>query len=32
MLAREMLTRALPHTGSLGPRGSAQVMLGLVSF
>jgi glycosyltransferase involved in cell wall biosynthesis len=31
MLAREMLTRALPHTGSLGPRGSAQVVLGLVT-
>jgi hypothetical protein len=31
MLAREMLTRALPHTGNLGPRGSAQVVLGLVT-
>jgi glycosyltransferase involved in cell wall biosynthesis len=31
MLAREMLTRALPHTGDLGPRGSAQVVLGLVT-
>ena len=30
MLAREMLTRALPHTGNLGPRGGAQVVLGLV--
>ncbi|HLF09923.1 MAG TPA: glycosyltransferase family 4 protein, partial [Gammaproteobacteria bacterium] len=29
-LAREMLTRALPHTGNLGPRGGAQVVLGLV--
>ena len=31
MLAREMLTRALPHTSDLGPRGSAQVILGLVT-
>jgi glycosyltransferase involved in cell wall biosynthesis len=31
MLAREMLTRALPHTGDLGPRGTAQVVLGLVT-
>lgn len=31
MLAREMLTRALPHIGNLGPRGSAQVVLGLVT-
>lgn len=32
MLAREMLLRALPHAGSLGPRGAAQTVLGLVSF
>lgn len=32
MLAREMLARALPHTRDLGPRGSAQVALGLVEI
>jgi len=31
VLAREMLTRALRHVGNLGPRGSAQVALGLVA-
>jgi hypothetical protein len=31
MLAREMLTRALAHTAELGPRGTAQVVLGLVT-
>jgi hypothetical protein len=31
-LAREMLDRALPHIGHLGPRGTAQVVLGLVSL
>jgi glycosyltransferase involved in cell wall biosynthesis len=31
-LAREMLMRALPHTRNLGPRGSAQVVLGLVTL
>jgi len=31
-LAREMLHRALPHATKLGPRGTAQVALGLVSF
>jgi hypothetical protein len=31
MLARDMLARALPHTGHLGPRGGAQVVLGLVT-
>jgi glycosyltransferase involved in cell wall biosynthesis len=32
LLAREMLTRALPHARELGPRGSAQVILGIVSL
>lgn len=31
MLARDMLARALPHSGELGPRGTAQAILGLVS-
>jgi glycosyltransferase involved in cell wall biosynthesis len=31
-LAREMLERALPHTRELGPRGTAQAALGLVSY
>jgi glycosyltransferase involved in cell wall biosynthesis len=31
-LAREMLMRALPHVEGLGPRGTAQAMLGLVSM
>lgn len=31
-LAREMLLRALPHARELGPRGTAQAALGLVSF
>jgi hypothetical protein len=31
-LAREMLVRALPHAYGLGPRGSAQAALGLVSL
>ncbi|HET6332114.1 MAG TPA: glycosyltransferase family 4 protein [Polyangiales bacterium] len=31
MLARDMLNRALPHAEALGPRGSAQALLGLVS-
>jgi glycosyltransferase involved in cell wall biosynthesis len=30
-LAREMLSRALPHARDLGPRGTAQTVLGLVS-
>jgi hypothetical protein len=30
LLAREMLTRALPHVRTLGPRGTAQTVLGLV--
>ncbi len=32
MLAREMCTRALPHARELGPRGTAHVILGLVSL
>ena len=32
LLAREMLHRALPHARDLGPRGTAQAALGLVSF
>jgi len=32
LLARDMLTRALPHAIALGPRGTAQVILGLVSM
>jgi glycosyltransferase involved in cell wall biosynthesis len=32
LLARDMLTRALPHSRSLGPRGTAQSILGLVSL
>ncbi|MBN1240879.1 MAG: glycosyltransferase, partial [Gammaproteobacteria bacterium] len=32
LLAREMLTRALPHARGLGPRGTALAILGLVSF
>ena len=32
MLAREMLMNALPHAQELGPRGTAQVVLGLVAF
>ena len=32
LLAREMLQRAVPHAHALGPRGSAQVILGLVSI
>ncbi|MEO8463946.1 MAG: glycosyltransferase [Gammaproteobacteria bacterium] len=32
VLAREMLTRALPHARNLGPRGTAQTALGLVSL
>ena len=31
MLARDMLARALPYSGELGPRGTAQAILGLVS-
>ena len=31
-LAREMLGRALPHARELGPRGTAQTILGLVSI
>lgn len=31
VLAREMLNRALPHARDLGPRGTAQTILGLVS-
>ncbi|HEY2733438.1 MAG TPA: hypothetical protein VGI70_05615, partial [Polyangiales bacterium] len=31
-LAREMLSRALPHARALGPRGTAQAALGLVSL
>jgi glycosyltransferase involved in cell wall biosynthesis len=31
MLARDMFHRALPHARELGPRGTAQTMLGLVS-
>ena len=32
LLAREMLTHALPHADGLGPRGTAQVVLGLVEL
>ncbi|HKP63345.1 MAG TPA: glycosyltransferase [Polyangiales bacterium] len=32
LLAREMLRRALPHARGLGPRGTAQAALGLVSL
>ncbi len=32
LLAREMLQRALPHAQEIGPRGTAQAALGLVSF
>jgi len=32
VLAREMLTRSLPHARNLGPRGTAQTALGLVSL
>jgi hypothetical protein len=32
LLAREMLQRALPHARELGPRGTAQAVLGLVSL
>jgi glycosyltransferase involved in cell wall biosynthesis len=32
LLAREMLGRALPHARELGPRGTAQTILGLVSL
>jgi hypothetical protein len=32
VLAREMLNRALPHARDLGPRGTAQTVLGLVSL
>lgn len=31
LLARDMLARALPHSTELGPRGTAQAVLGLVS-
>ena len=31
LLARDMLARALPHSLELGPRGTAQAVLGLVS-
>jgi len=31
-LARDMFARALPHAGELGPRGTAQAILGLVSM
>ncbi len=31
LLARDMLARALPHSRELGPRGTAQAVLGLVS-
>lgn len=31
-LAREMLVRALPHVGELGPRGTALTILGLVDL
>jgi hypothetical protein len=30
VLARDMIMRALPHASSLGPRGTAQCVLGLV--
>jgi hypothetical protein len=32
LLARDMLRRALPHASGLGPRGSAQAILGLASM
>jgi len=32
LLAREMLARCLPHASALGPRGTAQAMLGLVQL
>jgi len=32
LLAREMLTHALPHADGLGPRGTAQVALGIVEL
>lgn len=32
LLAREMFGRALPHARALGPRGTAQTILGLVSM
>jgi glycosyltransferase involved in cell wall biosynthesis len=32
MLARDMLARALPYSRDLGPRGTAQAILGLVSM
>lgn len=32
MLAREMFARALPHASQLGPRGTAQAILGLVEL
>ena len=32
LLAREMLTHALPHADGLGPRGTAQVVLGMVEL
>jgi glycosyltransferase involved in cell wall biosynthesis len=32
LLAREMFARALPHATELGPRGTAQAMLGLVEL
>jgi glycosyltransferase involved in cell wall biosynthesis len=32
LLAREMLARALPHAREIGPRGTAQAALGLVSM
>lgn len=32
LLAREMLTRVLPHARELGPRGTAQAVLGLVNL
>src|SRR6185503_17563958 len=32
LLAREMLTNALPHAGGLGLRGTAQAVLGLVDL
>jgi hypothetical protein len=32
LLAREMFTRALPHARELGPRGTAQAVLGLVNL
>jgi glycosyltransferase involved in cell wall biosynthesis len=32
LLAREMFMRALPHTRSLGPRGTAQCILGLATL